>query len=411
MRRRNIVLAAIVFILFSVWVLALSEYAGDTDPTNPPGATSSYTLEDIYNRLNDGTAGSQSTFTEPTAGPVTSTMHTLNEIMGKAPAMDNSNGATASEVLSGKTFWGLTSGEWGPKTGTAAAGSDVLGPEGSLAFPIPDGIYSGKTATAQDGDLAAGNIKSGVNIFGIDGDPNVVNTSSGDATAGDILSGKKAWVDGSELTGSMAKGSNVSGPEGSRTFSIPNGFYSGKTATANDADLIADNIKNGKNIFNVSGNLHGGCTCEGTMNGTRWCDNGDGTVTDLTTCLVWLKKADWGGEKPWEDCTNHDDAQRCVGVLCPDSLDAGLSDGSVVGDWRLPTKTELYALAEGTEPVCSGTPRAFTGVYPGIYWSSTTYWSLPEFAWGVNLDCDPFLREFVYNKGNLLSVWPVRGGQ
>ena len=31
------------------------------------------------------------------------------------------------------------------------------------------------------------------------------------------------------------------------------------------------------------------CECLGTLNGTRWCDNEDGTVTDLSTCLVWLK--------------------------------------------------------------------------------------------------------------------------
>lgn len=37
------------------------------------------------------------------------------------------------------------------------------------------------------------------------------------------------------------------------------------------------------------------CTCKGTLYENRWCDNGNGTVTDLTTCLVWLKKADWGG--------------------------------------------------------------------------------------------------------------------
>lgn len=81
MRSRHIVLAAVVFVVFFVWVLALSEYAGDQDPTNPPGSTHSYTLEDIYNWLNDGTVATQSTFTEPTSGPGTPTMHTLNEIM------------------------------------------------------------------------------------------------------------------------------------------------------------------------------------------------------------------------------------------------------------------------------------------------------------------------------------------
>ncbi len=91
-----------------------------TGPGTAPNATSSYTLEDIHDRLEAGTAGTQSTFTEPAAGPGTGTMHTLNEIMAQAPAADNANGAQVAEVLAGKTFWGLNvlSGEWGPQTGT-----------------------------------------------------------------------------------------------------------------------------------------------------------------------------------------------------------------------------------------------------------------------------------------------------
>ena len=38
-----------------------------------------------------------------------------------------------------------------------------------------------------------------------------------------------------------------------------------------------------------------GITCKGTLVGTRWCDNGDATVTDMTTGLVWLKYTDWEG--------------------------------------------------------------------------------------------------------------------
>ena len=58
------------------------------------------------------------------------------------------------------------------------------------------------------------------------------------------------------------------------------------------------------------------CTCKGTLNGTRWCDNGDGTVTDMTTCLVWLKYADWGGVKQWVDCSDYDDAHTQAASLC-----------------------------------------------------------------------------------------------
>ncbi len=52
-----------------------------------------------------------------------------------------------------------------------------------------------------DVDLVAGNIKAGINLFGVSGNSNVVNSSSGDAASATIQFGKKAWVDGIEITG------------------------------------------------------------------------------------------------------------------------------------------------------------------------------------------------------------------
>jgi len=156
--------------------------------------------------------------------------------------------------------------------------------------------------------------------------------------------------------------------------------------------------------------LYGGCTCSGTLSGTRWCDNGDGTVTDLTTCLVWLKKADWGGQKKWEDCTGHDDAHTRAGILYDGlpSGDADLTDESVEGDWRLSTLTELKVLATDPEAVLSNTPRAFTGVRSDFYWSSTTYADFTSDAWYVSLYNGSVNH---VNKTFTLYVWPVRGGQ
>lgn len=54
--------------------------SGTTDSSSAPGATNSYTIEDIYNRLNTYTVGTKSTFTEPSVAPGTGTMHTLNDI-------------------------------------------------------------------------------------------------------------------------------------------------------------------------------------------------------------------------------------------------------------------------------------------------------------------------------------------
>lgn len=61
---------------------------------------------------------------------------------------------------------------------TSTAGSDVSGAAGSLSANIPNGYYNGKTCSMSDADLIAGNIKDGVNIFGVAG----TYTGSGGST-------------------------------------------------------------------------------------------------------------------------------------------------------------------------------------------------------------------------------------
>lgn len=124
MRNSRRVKRVVGMVLATLFATAVGVMAGNpAGPGTVPAATSSYTLEDIHDRLESGVPGIQGTFTEPAAGPGTGTMHTLNEIMAQAPAADNANGATVGSVLAGQTFWGLNvaSGQWGPQTGTAAA--------------------------------------------------------------------------------------------------------------------------------------------------------------------------------------------------------------------------------------------------------------------------------------------------
>lgn len=78
-------------------------------------------------------------------------------------------------------------------------------------------------------------------------------------------------------------------------------------------------------------------TCNGTINGTRWCDNGNGTVTDLTTGMVWLKDAFWGGLIPfWANTVNGVNAHyRAAQVedgitISISGVTTTLSDGSVI---------------------------------------------------------------------------------
>lgn len=115
---------AIAILTTTISVLAAT---GTTDAPNAPGLTASYTLENIYQRLRNGSAGSQSTFNEPAVAPGTGSMHTLNDIMAAAPVLDNTNGATSEDVLAGNTFWGLSNSEWGPQTGELHGGCTCKG--------------------------------------------------------------------------------------------------------------------------------------------------------------------------------------------------------------------------------------------------------------------------------------------
>jgi hypothetical protein len=140
----------------------------------------------------------------------------------------------------------------------------------------------------------------------------------------------------------------------------------------------------------------------------RFKDNGNGTVTDNLTGLIWLKNANCFGPKTWEDALS--DANSLASGSC------GLSDGSSAGDWRLPNVRELYSLVHfgfydpavpntvGTEKWSEGDP--FTGVQSGDFWSSTTHGYFTDECWIVDLhNCTVFLG----SKDGDRYVWPVRG--
>ncbi|MEA3427857.1 MAG: DUF1566 domain-containing protein [Thermodesulfobacteriota bacterium] len=254
-----------------------------------------YTIEDIYNRLDAGTTGAKRSgaFTEPSAGP-TATGHTLNEVMEKAPFVDD-DGAGVSDVASDKKFWGLTSGAWGLQTGTSAGGGSSAGvartgQTPTVPFDAPDG---------SDGKLQKG----------------------------------VAW---------------------------PN---------------------------------------------PRFKNNGDDTVTDKLTELMWAQNANAEGTKTWAAALTY----------CKD-LSLGGHD-----DWRLPNVKELTSLIDWAyyNPALSndaGTGKWGTGLSSfsdvqtdEYYWSSTTCAYCPAYnAWYVYLKYG-WVR--AASKTTNYHVWPVRGGQ
>lgn len=82
----------------------------------------------------------------------------------------------------------------------------------------------------------------------------VLDTSDANAVAGDILSGKTAYVNGEKITGSIESlGAQTITPKASAQTIAAGKFLSGTQTIAGDANLVAGNIKKGKSIFGISG--------------------------------------------------------------------------------------------------------------------------------------------------------------
>lgn len=133
--------------------------AGPTDP-----ASAMYSVTDIYNRLDTGAAGSKrgGAFTEPTSGPTAPASRTLDEVMGKAPAVDDTDGAAAAEVLRGKRVWGVRSGEWGALVGTMAPSGAPKTGQSSCYDALTDAEESCNPAVDGDHAYQDGNQRVGV---------------------------------------------------------------------------------------------------------------------------------------------------------------------------------------------------------------------------------------------------------
>jgi len=119
-------------------------------------------------------------------------------------------------------------------------------------------------------------------------------------------------------------------------------------------------------------------------------DNGDGTVTDDNTGLVWQEGE--GGQKTWEDAISY----------CEDLSLAGYTD------WRLPNIKELESITEDTLYNPAIDTNFFPDANASYYWSSTTSANSSSGAWRV-----AFSNGLVRNdhKTNNSYVRCVRAGQ
>jgi Protein of unknown function (DUF1566) len=267
-----------------------------------------------------------------------------------------------------------------------------------------------------------GNIKEGVDLFGVTG----TFPSDGTAVAGEVKSDRTFYTSSAtKLTGTGTKTLSAD------SNTVSEGYYEETTLSKVDTDLVAANIKYGVTIFGVTGTLLPGCVpktgqttsyatgddgeyqkgCDPAVSpsgspsfgnykrtsltcpSAGFTDNGNGTVTDNLTGLMWAQNASIGGfPKTWYNAL----------IYC-NSLTLGGH-----GDWRLPNMNELRSLFDPSLPspyLPAGHP--FIGVQY-CYWTSTTYVYNTTAAWNVYLTIGVNgmdVKIYTY------YVWPVRGGQ
>ena len=102
-------------------------------------------------------------------------------------------------------------------------------------------------------------------------------------------------------------------------------------------------------------------------------DNGDGTITDPGTGLMWEIKTDDGGPRDMDNaCTWQEALAYCENLTLAD-----------YNDWRLPNRNELQSLIDYGRYGPSINP-VFPYVRPSSFWSSTTNAGNPLVAWLVN---------------------------
>ena len=126
----------------------------------------------------------------------------------------------------------------------------------------------------------------------------------------------------------------------------------------------------------------------------RFKDNGDGTVSDNMTGLMWIKNGQQiTGEKKWDAAL----------AACNNLTYANYKD------WRMPNILELQSLIDyGKYNPALPEKHPFTNVVSDIYWSSTTAPSSAKHAFYISLNSG--VLSFV-GKDCYYSVWPVRGPQ
>ena len=175
---------------------------------------------------------------------------------------------------------------------------------------------------------------------------------------------------------------------------VSSAYWSSTTLAGNPNNAWLVGFNNGEVFYDITlVKLYVRCV-RGEEFTAPFTDNGNGTVTDTRTGLMWQKGEP--GYMDWASALSY-----CEGLELP--------SGSGQSDWRLPNVKELESLTDDTIYTPSLDTSFFPDVQASFYWSSTTLASYTYLAWYVDFDYG-----YTYNnipKDNNLYVRCVRGGR
>jgi hypothetical protein len=109
-----------------------------------------------------------------------------------------------------------------------------------------------------------------------------------------------------------------------------------------------------------------GDVAAGAPNPEAYADNGDGTVMDTVTGLMW-QQAVPATTYTWADAVAH----------CTTLTLAGHDD------WRLPSRIELVSIGDDSQRTAETDSTAFPRTPSGYFWSSSRVTGVPSDAWSV----------------------------
>ena len=270
------------------------------------------------------------------------TAEVMAENIGKILTAKTDSTATAAQILSGQTAYVngvLVTGTMTNRTNktTAWSGYETIAlqahpsdsSQGLVTITNSNGAtgyYDGTSKiTGNIANLNAANIKAGVKVGRVDGTSGITGTYTSDATAvaGNILSGRTAYVNGSKVTGTMtsqAGSANVNNDKAwlysNRVyFGIPTGYYGAGTyggmsnvseryitysSLASAIGLTAPKLAKGQTVLGITGTYTGDATYNVDSVSSRW---GSGVTKTLSRtisgkCLIILFAA-----RPYNDIT------------------------------------------------------------------------------------------------------------